>query len=241
MRVEVRDLHRSFGDNHVLRGVSLDIPQHTVTLIVGGSGCGKTVLLRHLIGLLQPDRGEVLIDGDDITRLSERRLMPLRRRFGLVFQSSALFNSMTVEENVGLGLREQRRHTRGEIRDIVAEKLEMVDLADCQRKMPSDLSGGMRKRVAIARALTLDPEIFLYDEPTTGLDPPMATAIDALIAELAERLRRTTVVVTHDLVSIFSIAHQVAMIHEGRIVFRGTPAEMERESQEVVQRFIARR
>jgi phospholipid/cholesterol/gamma-HCH transport system ATP-binding protein len=241
MKVEVRDLHRSFGDNRVLRGLSLEIPQHQITLVVGTSGCGKSVLLKHLIGLLKPDRGEVIIDGQDITPIPERRLAPIRRRFGLVFQSGALLGSLTVEQNVALGLVEQRRHSRQQIRDIVAEKLQLVDLADTQNLLPSSLSGGMRKRVAIARALTMDPDIFLYDEPTTGLDPPMATAIDSLIAELAGKLNKTTVVVTHDLVSIFSIANQVAMIHEGRIVFRGTPAEMERDPQEVVQRFIARR
>jgi phospholipid/cholesterol/gamma-HCH transport system ATP-binding protein len=241
MRVEVRDLHRRFEQNRVLRGVTLEIPQNQVTLIVGGSGCGKTVLLKHLIGLLKPDRGQVIVDGTDIAHIPERRLTPIRQRFGMVFQSGALLNSMTVEENVGLGLRERRRMPWGPIREIVAEKLELVGLGGKQHEMPSSLSGGMKKRVAIARALTMDPEIFLYDEPTTGLDPPMATAIDNLISELAERLKKTTVVVTHDLVSIFSIADQVAMIHEGRIVFRGTPQEMERDSQEIVQRFIARR
>jgi phospholipid/cholesterol/gamma-HCH transport system ATP-binding protein len=239
--VEIRDLHRAFGANRVLRGLDLEIPQHQVTLVVGGSGCGKSVLLKHIIGLMKPDRGQVFVDGEDITPIPESRLAPIRRRFGMVFQSSALLNSMTVAENVGLGLREQRRHRPAEIREIVAEKLELVGLGGKQPEFPSSLSGGMRKRVAIARALTMDPEIFLYDEPTTGLDPPMAATIDGLIAELAEKLNKTTVVVTHDLVSIFSIAHQVAMIHEGRIVFRGTPAEMERDNQKVVQGFIARR
>lgn len=241
MKVEVRDLHRSFGENSVLRGVTMDVPEHEVTLIVGRSGCGKSVLLKHLIGLLRPDQGQVMIDDEDITRFSERRLTPIRRRFGMVFQGAALLNSMSVEENVGLGLVEQRSHSARQIRDLVAEKLDLVGLGGKQAEMPSNLSGGMRKRVAIARALTMDPEVFLYDEPTTGLDPPMAASIDSLIAELAERLKKTTVVVTHDLVSIFSIADNVAMIHEGRVLFRGTPAEMESSDQQVVREFIARR
>jgi phospholipid/cholesterol/gamma-HCH transport system ATP-binding protein len=241
VKVEVRDLHRSFGENSVLRGVTMDVPEHEVTLIVGRSGCGKSVLLKHLIGLLRPDQGQVMIDDEDITRFSERRLTPIRRRFGMVFQGAALLNSMSVEENVGLGLVEQRSHSARQIRDLVAEKLDLVGLGGKQAEMPSNLSGGMRKRVAIARALTMDPEVFLYDEPTTGLDPPMAASIDSLIAELAERLKKTTVVVTHDLVSIFSIADNVAMIHEGRVLFRGTPAEMESSDQQVVREFIARR
>lgn len=240
MKLEVKDLHRSFGSNHVLRGATLEIPAHQVSLIVGGSGCGKSVLLKHLIGLLKPDRGQVLVDGKDITHIPERRLGSIRQRFGMVFQSGALLASMSVEDNVALGLHDQRL-PKSKLSDIVAEKLELVGLAGKQREMPTNLSGGMRKRVAIARALTMDPEVFLYDEPTTGLDPPMATAIDTLIRDLSEKLNKTTVVVTHDLVSIFTIARRVSMIHEGRIIFNGTPEEMERNPQEVVQRFIARR
>jgi len=241
VRVEVRDLHCAFGAKQVLRGLSLEIPQNQVTLIVGRSGCGKTVLLKHLIGLMHPDRGQVLVDGQDISHLHERELRPIRRRFGLVFQLGALLNSMTVGENVGLGLTEFRVHPRERIREIVRQKLEDVGLAEEIDKMPSELSGGMRKRVGIARALAMDAGILLYDEPTTGLDPPLATAIDQLILDLAKRYNKTTVVVTHDLVSIFSIADHVAMIHEGRLVFHGTPDEMKRDPQPVVQEFIARR
>jgi phospholipid/cholesterol/gamma-HCH transport system ATP-binding protein len=241
MKIEVRDLHRRFGENQVLRGIDLEIPPQRNTFIVGGSGCGKSVFLKHLIGLLKPDRGQVLIDGEDIVPIPERHLSSIRRRFGMVFQGGALLNSLSVGQNVALGLREQRRHSRRRLEDIVAENLELVGLAGKEGEMPSNLSGGMRKRVAIARALAMDPEVFLYDEPTTGLDPPIASTIDNLIVELADRLKKTTVVVTHDLVSIFSIAHHVAMIHEGRVIFRGTPDEMRRDPQEVVQRFIARR
>lgn len=241
MRLEVRDLHKAFGANRVLRGISLEIPAHQVTLIVGGSGCGKSVLLKHLLGLMKPDRGAVLVDGQDIVPIPERRLNPIRRRFGMVFQGGALLASLTVAENLALGLREHHELSPAQLRDLVAEKLELVGLGGTQDLMPAELSGGMRKRVAIARALMMDPEVFLYDEPTTGLDPPMAAAIDALIGELAAKLHKTTVVVTHDLVSIFTLAHRVAMIHEGEIVFLGTPEEMKSNPQEVVRRFIARR
>ncbi|MDX9760165.1 MAG: ABC transporter ATP-binding protein [Bacteroidota bacterium] len=239
--IELRDLHKQFnGGQRVLRGVDLTIETGETLAIVGQSGCGKSVLLKHIIGLLVPDAGEVIIDGKNIHQLPERELYDLRRRFGFLFQSAALFDSMTVYENVALGLVENSTLPDDEIRSIVAEKLQMVGLPGIEQKKPAELSGGMRKRVGLARALATNPDYLLYDEPTTGLDPVMSNQIDALIAEITGKLNATSIVVTHDMFSVYTIVHRVAMMHEGRIYFTGTPSEFQSAEDPVIRDFIER-
>jgi len=240
MDIKVRDLYKSFGSNDVLRGVSLDIAPGKITVVLGGSGTGKTVLLKHLVGILRPDSGSILVDGQDITGLKEQDLLPIRMRIGLIFQGGALLNSLNVYENVSLGLREHRMAPEKEIRRIVQEKLDLMGLGDRLREMPSNLSGGMRKRVAIARTLTMQPEAILYDEPTTGLDPPRAGRVDNLIREMSQKTGVTSVVVTHDLITAFTLADVICFIHEGKIEESGSPAEFRRSSNPIVQAFIAR-
>jgi len=240
MDIKVRDLYKSFGSNDVLRGVSLDIAPGKITVVLGGSGTGKTVLLKHLVGILRPDSGSILVDGQDITGLKEQDLLPIRMRIGLIFQGGALLNSLNVYENVSLGLREHRMAPEKEIRRIVQEKLDLMGLGDRLREMPSNLSGGMRKRVAIARTLTMQPEAILYDEPTTGLDPPRAGRVDNLIREMSQKTGVTSVVVTHDLITAFTLADVIYFIHEGKIEESGSPTEFRRSSNPIVQAFIAR-
>lgn len=240
MEIKVSDLHKSFGENYVLRGVDLTIEKGKSTVIIGGSGSGKSVLLKHLIGLYKPDSGSVFIDGQDICLLKEKDLYPIRKRFGMIFQSGALLNSLSVEDNVALGLREHEMASEKEIMRIVNEKLELVKLADKGKQMPTVLSGGMRKRVAIARALTMNPEIILYDEPTAGLDPPMADNIDNLILELNDNLIMTSVVVTHDMASVFKIADYIYMIYEGKIIEKGTIEDFKKSDKIEVKEFISR-
>mgnify|MGYP000681132231 CR=1 FL=1 len=239
--IELRNLHKTFdGDLHVLRGVDLTIPTGETLGIIGQSGCGKSVLLKHVIGLLTPDEGEVIVDGKNVHALSEDELYALRGRFGFLFQGAALFDSMTVLENVALGLVENSDLDEDEIRRIVAEKLAMVGLPGIEKKKPAELSGGMRKRVGLARALATDPDYLLYDEPTTGLDPVMSNQIDTLIAEITGKLNATSIVVTHDMFSVYNIVHRVAMMHEGRIYFTGTPEEFRSSDDPVVRDFIER-
>ena len=240
MRVEMSQVWKAFGDNQVLRGLDLVVPQGKIVCIVGGSGNGKSVTLKHIAGLLRPDSGSVRVDGQEITRLGERGLIPIRRRIGMVFQDGALLKSLTVGENVGLALREHRLAPRREIPGIVAEKLGLVGLEGIDRETPDSLSGGMRKRVATARALTTNPEIVLYDEPTAGLDPILASQIDELILDLNRRLGVTSVVVTHDMVTVFKIADVVNMIHRGRIIESGTPEEFRRSKVPHVVEFLKR-
>jgi len=241
MEIEVRNLHKRFGRNAVLRGIDLSIPAGKITVIVGGSGSGKSVLLKHLTGLIRPDRGEVLVDGRDIARLPESALFPLRQRIAMIFQSGGLLGSLSVGENVALGLVEHKLAPPEKIQEIVREKLALVHLERKEKEMPANLSGGMRKRVSIARALTLNPELILYDEPTAGLDPPMAETIDDLILELARDLKVTTVVVTHDLISIFKLADTINMLHQGHIIESSSPEAILRSSNPIVQEFIKRR
>jgi phospholipid/cholesterol/gamma-HCH transport system ATP-binding protein len=239
--IEIRGLHKSFGALKVLRGVDLQIPKGKTTVILGRSGVGKSVLLKHIIGLIRPDRGKIWIDGVDITLLGDTELNELRKKFGMLFQEAALFDSMNVGGNVAFPLREHTKLSEKDIREIVAQRLEQVGLPGLEEKMPAQLSGGMKRRVGLARALALDPEIVLFDEPTTGLDPPMAEAIEDLIMETQQKLGETFVVITHDITVAFHIAHKIAMLHEGRIVAEGSPRVFRRSSNPVVQAFMARR
>jgi phospholipid/cholesterol/gamma-HCH transport system ATP-binding protein len=236
--IECRDVWKSFGRKRVLRGVDLAIEAGETVVIMGQSGTGKSVLLKHFVGLMVPDRGTILVDGQDVARLSRKKLFELRMRFGMVFQGAALFDSSTVDENVGLALREHTEKPGEEIRAIVEEKLRMVGLDGVGDKYPAELSGGMKKRVGFARAIAMDPECVLYDEPTTGLDPIMSDVINTLIIKLADELRITSVVVTHDLASAYKVADRIAMLHEGGIIFHGTPDEIRNTTHPMVRQFI---
>ena len=236
--IEARDLQKSFGAHRVLNGVSLHVARGESVVIIGRSGGGKSILLKHLIGLLSPDAGDVLIDGQNIAHLSERALLSVRRRFGMLFQGAALFDSLTVAENVGFVLRREGKLTETEITRKIDAALETVDLPGTQQKKPAELSGGMRKRVGLARAIVYEPEIVLYDEPTTGLDPIVADSINQLILRVCERLKVTSVVVTHDMVSARRLAQRILMLHEGRIHFSGTPEEVAACTDPVVCRFV---
>lgn len=234
----IRDLHKHLGRQHVLRGFDLDVTTGETLVIIGRSGGGKSVLLKHIIGLMKPTSGEVFVEGENITGLSERRLGAIRKKIAILFQSAALFDSMTVEENVAFPLREAGIRDEKIIAEKVANALEVVDLAGEQTKMPENLSGGMRKRVGLARAIVSDPVCVLYDEPTTGLDPVVADSINRLIRRLQKRLGVTSIVVTHDMKSAFHVADQVAYLHEGRIYFKGTPDELRASSDPLIQDFI---
>ena len=238
--IDVCQLHKWFRNNPVLRGVDLKIPAGTATAIVGGSGAGKSVLLKHMVGLLSPDSGNIYIFDQEMPRRHSRQLEEIRRRFAMVFQGSALLNSLTVGQNVGLGLVEQGNLGLEEIDRIVREKLALVGLRGKESEMPGELSGGMKKRVAIARALAMDPEIILFDEPTTGLDPIMAENIDSLIADLRQRLGKTVVIVTHDMDSAFKIADRICMIYEGKIIEQGSPETFRNSTNPIVEQFISR-
>ncbi len=236
--IEIVDLHKSFGEKKVLDGVNLTINKGETLTIIGRSGEGKSVLLKHIIGLLQPDSGKVIIDGKDISRFGRSEMVGLRMRFGMLFQGSALFDSMTVDENVGLGLREHNVFEERKIRRIITEKLAQVGLSGIERIKPAELSGGMKKRVGLARAIAMEPEFVLYDEPTTGLDPIMADAINDLIINMKDTLNITSIAVTHDMVSAYKISDRIAMLYEGRIIKTGTPEEIKKSDSEIVQQFI---
>ena len=222
----------------VLDGVNFEIPDGAITVILGESGVGKSVLLKMVIGLLHPDRGQVLVDGTDITQLEDTELNRFRRKFGMLFQSAALFDSLTVAENVAFPLKEHSGKSETEITRIVLEKLSLVGLKGAEHKFPAELSGGMRKRVGLARAIALEPEIILYDEPTTGLDPLIRDSINDLILAMQKRLHLTTVIISHDIEATFQVADQVAMLYEGKIIATGTPAEFKKSPHEIVQRFL---
>lgn len=236
--IDIINLHKSFNDNHVLRGVNLYAERGETMVIIGGSGCGKSVLIKHIIGLLTPDEGSVIVDGVDILRLSEKDLNELRKKFGMLFQGSALFDSLTVWENVGFGLMQHTTLSREEIRETAKQKLEMVGLRGIEDIMPSELSGGMRKRVGLARAIAMGPEIILYDEPTTGLDPIMADAINDLIVEMKKKLNVTAIAITHDMVSAYKIGDRIAMLYEGKILEVGTPEGIRKSENPAVRQFI---
>ena len=237
--IRVRGLYRSFNGQHVLQGIDLDCPRGDTTVVIGRSGIGKSVLLKHIIGLMKPDKGEIWIDGIEITKLSSREMDNVRRRFGMLFQNAALFDSMNVMENVSFPLQEHTRLTRREIEEKVREILRLVGLNGAEHKMPSELSGGMRKRVGLARAIALDPPIILYDEPTTGLDPILSDTIDRLIMRMEEELDVTSVVISHDIEGAFKIADRIAMLHDGRIQATGTPEEIRNSEDPVVRQFIS--
>ncbi len=236
--IEVRDLRKSFGANRILDGVSFRIEPGESVVIIGRSGGGKSVLLKHLIALLKPDSGQVLVDGEDIVPMNERELLRVRRKFGMLFQGAALFDSMTVAENVGFAFRRERALPEQEIARRVAEVLEMVDLPGIEKKRPSELSGGMRKRVGLARAIIYQPEIVLYDEPTTGLDPIVSDSIDQLMLRVRDRLKVTTVVVTHDMRSARRLGQRILMLHNRRIYKTGTPEEIFNSPDPVVRQFV---
>jgi phospholipid/cholesterol/gamma-HCH transport system ATP-binding protein len=237
--IEIRNLHKSFGNNAVLKGINLNIETGETIVIIGRSGCGKSVLIKHIVGLLEPDEGYVKVGGKIVSDLNEKELYQLRKKFGFLFQGAALFDSMTVEENVGLPLVEsESRYTTKDVKEVVEEKLSIVDLLGIHKLKPAELSGGMKKRVGIARALITNPEYILYDEPTTGLDPIMSDSIDNMIKELADKLNVTSIVVTHDMYSVKNVADKVAMIHNGVIHFVGTPEELLKEEDSIIVDFI---
>jgi phospholipid/cholesterol/gamma-HCH transport system ATP-binding protein len=236
--IEACDLKKSFGGHEVLDGVSFRIEDGESVAIIGRSGGGKSVLLKQLIGLLKPDAGEVRIDGENITPMNERQLLRIRRKFGMVFQGAALFDSMTVAENVAFGLRRHEHLTETEVTRRVAEVLEVVDLPGTENKKPAELSGGMRKRVGLARAIIYEPQIVLYDEPTTGLDPIVADSIDKLIMRAHGRLKITTVVVTHDMRTARRVGQRVMLLHDKKIYATGKPDDFFASQDPVVRQFI---
>ncbi|MCE1189155.1 MAG: ABC transporter ATP-binding protein [Ignavibacteria bacterium] len=239
--IEISNLQKSFGSKQVLRGVDLTIRDGETMVIVGRSGCGKSVMLKHIVGLLSPDAGYVKVEGNIINTLSQKELYEIRKKFGFLFQSGALFDSMSVEENVALPLVEAEiQPGLAEIEIAVAEKLELVGLPGIQKLRPSELSGGMRKRVGLARALVTNPNYILYDEPTTGLDPIMSDSIDNLIKDVASKVKATAIVVTHDMFSVKNVADRVAMMHEGRVYFTGKPEELLNSSDPIIYEFIKR-
>jgi phospholipid/cholesterol/gamma-HCH transport system ATP-binding protein len=235
--IETRDLRKSFGSQKVLDGISFKIEDGESVVIIGGSGCGKSVLIKHIIGLLTPDSGDVLIDGQNIVHMNERELIQVRSKFGMLFQSAALFDSMTVEENIGFVLRKQGVPD-AERKERIAEALEMVELSGTEKKKPAELSGGMRKRVGLARAIVYKPRIVVYDEPTTGLDPIVSDAIDQLIIRVSERLKVTSVVVTHDTRSMRRVGKRILYMRNGKIYVDGTPEEIFSSTDPLVHRFV---
>jgi len=239
--IEISKLHKSFGENEVLKGVDLDIDTGETIVIIGRSGCGKSVLIKHIVGLLLPDSGTVKVEGQLVNELNSKEMYSLRLKFGFLFQAAALFDSMTVEENVSLSLVEGNIPlSTSEIKKLVEEKLELVGLPGTQKLKPAELSGGMKKRVGLARALITNPDYILYDEPTTGLDPIMSDSIDNLIKELTDRLNVTSIVVTHDMYSVKNVADKVAMMNEGIIYFKGSMEELISSDDKIIQKFIKR-
>ena len=234
----VKDVYKSFGSNHVLRGLNLEVKCGESMVVIGGSGTGKSVLIKCIIGLLRHDRGEIFVDGQEISHLDEEQWNELRKKFGMLFQRDALFDSMSVWENVGFGLRRHTHRSDDEIRGIAVEKLKLVGLENIERLMPAELSGGMRKRVSLARAIAMEPAILLYDEPTTGLDPIMANVINDLIVTMREKLEVTSIAITHDMNSAYRIGDRIAMLYKGEIIEVGTPDEIKSSSDPIVQQFI---
>ncbi len=236
--IELRHLHKAFGPTVVLDDVSLSIPAGQSIVIIGASGTGKSVLLKHIVGLLKPDSGDVLFDGLHVNQMHNEELMEVRQRFGFLFQMGALFDSLTVTENVAFPLREHTRKKASEIERIVADKLRMVGLPDIGERMPGQLSGGQRKRVALARAIALNPQVILYDEPTTGLDPVRSDVINQLIIKLQRELNVTSVTVTHDMQSAYKIGNRIVMLSQGKLIADSTPEELQNSDAPLVRQFI---
>lgn len=236
--IEIINLCKSFGDHKVLNNLNLSIKTGETTVIIGRSGCGKSVLLKHIIGLLKPDYGQVLVDGKDVARMDEKELSALRLNFGMLFQGAALFDSLNVFENVGFNLIEHTNASYKDIKKAVKESLALVGLKGIENKKPAELSGGMRKRVGLARAICMRPQIILYDEPTTGVDPIMGDAVNDLVLELHNKLKVTGIAVTHDMTSAYKIADRIAMLYNGKIIANGTPEEIKNTKDPIVRQFI---
>ena len=236
--IEIHDVHKSFGDNHVLRGVNLNIRHGESMVVIGGSGTGKSVLIKCIIGILKPEQGKIFVAGKDIASLKEKELYELRKKFGMLFQAGALFDSLKVWENVGFGLLQHTDLSEKEVKEHAIGKLNLLGLYNIEDLMPSELSGGMRKRVSLARAIAIEPEILLYDEPTTGLDPIRADSINELIVEMREKIKVTSIAITHDMVSAYKIGDRIAMLYQGKIIEVGTPDEIKNSQNEIVQQFI---
>jgi len=238
MKIQAEGVYKNFGAHKVLDGLDLTIKDGTTCVIIGRSGCGKSVFLKHIVGILRPDKGRVFVNDREVASLNEKDLSALRMKIGLVFQGGALFDSMTVGENVGFGLLEHTKISRKEIFERVEESLSLVNLSGIEGLMPSELSGGMKKRVALARALCIKPDLILYDEPTTGVDPITADAINELIKSLHDKLKVTSIVVTHDMKSAYRVADRIAMMYHGKIIAEGTPDEIQNTTHPVVYQFI---
>jgi phospholipid/cholesterol/gamma-HCH transport system ATP-binding protein len=238
--ISIKNLHKSFGTLHVLRGVSFEIADGETVAIIGQSGCGKSVLLKNIIGLLKPDEGEIVVDTVNVSKARQTKIEALRRNFGFLFQGSALFDSMNVWENITLGLREHGESDHEKLSAIVKQKLMLVGLKNIETVMPSDLSGGMKKRVALARALAGEPRYMFYDEPTTGLDPVTSDQIDALIEDLTARLHVTSLIVTHDMFTVERIAKRVIFLHQGLVYFDGTPDAFAKSNDPICGQFLDR-
>ncbi|MCU0652035.1 MAG: ABC transporter ATP-binding protein [Candidatus Omnitrophica bacterium] len=236
--IDIQGVSKSFGTHKVLNEASLKIERGTTCVIIGRSGCGKSVLLKHIVGILHPDQGKVFVDGKEVSCLNEAGMNALRMKIGMVFQGGALFDSLTVGENVGFGLIEHRKIGQRELLERVEESLCMVGLCGIANLMPSELSGGMKKRVSLARALCIKPELILYDEPTTGVDPITAASINELIKSLHDKLQVTSIVVTHDMVSAYTVADRIAMLYQGKIIADGSPQEIQSSTHPVVHQFI---
>jgi phospholipid/cholesterol/gamma-HCH transport system ATP-binding protein len=236
--IEFKEVYKSFDEKHVLRGINLVVDHGELVSILGPSGCGKSVTLKHIIGILKADAGDVLVDGKEVSTLGRDGLQELRKRFGVLFQSAALFDSMNVKENVAFSLRMHRKMSESDIDRRVAECLEMVELAGSEALEPDELSGGMRKRVGLARAIAMKPDYILYDEPTTGLDPKTALVIGDLIVRLQKQLRITSIVVTHDVKLALEISDRIALFHEGKVAAEGTPTEVSRGDGVLIKKFM---
>ncbi|MBB5020751.1 ABC transporter ATP-binding protein [Desulfurispira natronophila] len=237
--IRIRNLNKSFGSNHVLRDLNLDIESGKITVIIGGSGSGKSVLLKHLIKLMEPDSGTIEFNGKILGELKGRDVLEFRKQFGMLFQESALFDSMSVADNIAFPMREHTKWNETKIQDKVREKLDMVGLGEIEGRLPSELSGGMRKRVGLARAIAIDPGYILYDEPTTGLDPIMTRSINRLISDINQSLGTTSVVISHDIKGALKIADTIVMLHYGEILAQGSPKEILGSTNYVIQSFIA--
>ena len=236
--IELKNVYKSFNDKKVIDGVNISVKKGEALAIIGPSGCGKSTILRLIIGLFPPTSGEIVVNGVNIAGLDNDQIVNVRKNVGMVFQSSALFDSLSVGENVAFGLREHKNYSEDKIKEIVSGKLEMVGLKGAENLMPSELSGGMQKRVSLARALATDPEIILYDEPTTGLDPITATSIEDLILDLHHKLNTSAVIVTHQLTTVYKIADRIVMLHNGKIIEAGTPDETIKSSDPIIKHFI---